>query len=105
MDYFGHVYFGPNEREKQREFLLAMNGAEIIQISKEEVDEWYREDIQHNAPGCDNHFVLHGEEQKKRFGYVMDTFFPNKHYDVTEEPGSKEFSNWLKKKGALKTSS
>lgn len=98
MDYFGHVHFGRDEREQQREFLLAMNGAEIIQISREEIENWYAEDVFHNSPGCDNHVVLHGEAQKNRFRYIMDAFFPKKKYEITEEPGSLEFRNWLEKK-------
>lgn len=104
MDYFGHVHFGPDERQRQMDFLLAMNGAEIIQVSREEIRNWYEEDTKHNAPGCDNHFVLHGEEEKNRFKYVMDAFFSDKEYEITEEPGSKEFKEWLEKKNARKTS-
>lgn len=98
MDKFAAVYFGRDEREGQRDFLLAMNGAEIIQVSKEDVDQWYKEDIERGLPGCENHLVLHGEEEMNRFIYVMRTFFPNKEYKITDDPQSKEFSDWLRKK-------
>ena len=98
MDKFASVYFGPDEREGQRDFLLAMNGAEIIQISRDQVNDWYNEDVQRGLPGCENHLVLHGEEEVNRFGYVMKTFFPNNEYKITDDPGSKEFKDWLRKK-------
>ena len=104
MDYYGHVYFGPDEKERQRKFLETMNSAGIIQLSDEELDRIYKDDISTPKFGCDNHFVLHGEEEKKRFGYVMDAFFSDKKYNLTEEPASKEFKEWLDKKNALKTS-
>ena len=59
MDYYAHVHFGSEEREMQREFLTAMNGMGIIQVKQEEIEEWYKQDVSHNAPGCDNHLVLH----------------------------------------------
>lgn len=102
MDYFGHVHFGPNEKEAQRKFLEIMNSAAIIQISDDDLDQMYAEDMQ-SPYGSDNHLVLHGEEQKKRFGYVMGAFFPNKDYDITEEPGSKEFQDWLDRKRTKNT--
>ena len=98
MDKFAAVYFGPNEKEGQRDFLLAMNGAEIIQIAKADVDEWYKEDVKLGSPGYLNNLVLHDEEETNRFMYVMNTFFPKKEYKITEEPGSKEFKEWLEKK-------
>lgn len=104
MDYFGHVYFGPNEKERQRKFLETMNSAAIIQISDEDLENIYREDIQMPRYGSDNHFVLHGEEEKNRFGYVMDAFFSDKKYELTDEPASEEFREWLEKKNARKTS-
>ena len=104
MNYYAHVHFNRNEHDKQRKFLQLMNSTEIIKLSKEEIDNIYNEDILTNAPGADNHLVLHGEEEKKRFGYAMGAFFPEKDYEITEAPGSPEFEDWLKKKGALKTS-
>ena len=104
MDYFGHVYFGPNEKERQRKFLETMNSAAIIQLSEEDLDRLYSEDIQMPRYGSDNHFVLHGEEEKNRFGYVMDAFFSDKKYELTDEPASEEFKEWLEKKNARKTS-
>lgn len=98
MDRYATVVFTRDEREKQREFLLAMNGAEIIQVSKEDVDEWYKEDTSIGDPGCENHIVLHGDEEVNRFKCVMNTFFPAKEYLITDEPGSKEFKDWLERK-------
>ena len=51
MDKFAAVRFERDEREGQRDFLLAMNGAEIIQVSKEDVDRWYEEDTERDLPG------------------------------------------------------
>lgn len=95
MDQYATVVFTRDEREKQREFLLAMDGAEIIQISKEDVDRWYKEDSAIGDPGCENHIVLHGDEEVNRFKCVMKTFFPDRNYYISEEPGSKEFKEWL----------
>lgn len=104
MDYYGHVYFEPDEKERQRKFLETMNSAGIIQLSDEELDRIYKDDISTPKLGCDNHFVLHGDEEKNRFRYVMDAFFSDKDYKITEDPASKEFKEWLEKKNALKTS-
>ena len=75
-----------------------MKDSGIIQVSKEDVDRWYEEDTERDLPGCENHLVLHGEEEINRFIYVMRTFFPNKEYKITDDPQSKEFSDWLRKK-------
>ena len=96
-NYFAHVFFGRNEKEGQRDFLRALNGAEIIFVSKEEIDEWYNEDVSRDL-GNENHIVLHGEEEKNRFRYIMDTFFPKKEYQITDDPENQSFQNWLKKK-------
>ena len=97
MDKYATVNFNRNEREQQRDFLLAMNGAEIIQISREDVENWYKEDTMLNT-GCDNHIVLHDDEEVNRFKYVMQTFFGNKEYKITEEPESEEFKRWIERK-------
>lgn len=98
MDYYGHVYFGPDEKERQRKFLKTMNSAAIIQLSDEELERIYEEYIPTPKFGYDNHFVLHGEEEKNRFRYVMDAFFSDKEYEITDEPASEEFKEWLDEK-------
>ena len=100
MDQFVSVYFGPNEREKQREFLLAMNGVGIIQVTQDEIEHWFQEDVKANAPGCTNNIVLHNADERQRFIHVMDIFFPNKEYKITDAPGTKEFKEWLERKNA-----
>ena len=97
MDKFARVRFKADEMEQQRDFLLAMNGAEIIQIAKSDVDRWYEEDMRHVTGGYENNLVLHDEEEEKRFQYVMKAFFPDKKYEITDEPRSKEFKSWLEK--------
>ena len=97
MDKFAHVYFGPEEANRQREFLLAMNNVGIIRMSRDEIEEWYERDLKAHT-GSDNQLVLHGEEEVKRFELVMQTFFKEKKYEVTDRPGSKEFKKWLDRK-------
>lgn len=104
MNYYAHVHFSKQERDQQRSFLQLMNSIEVIQVSQEEIDDWYKEDVERDLPGYNNHLVLHGDEEKDRFRYSMDAFFPLKEYQITDEPGSKEFKEWLEKKDAQKTS-
>lgn len=101
MDYFAHVNFSATEPNTQRNFLIAMNGAGIIQLTREEIDEWYDEDVRLNRPS-ENHLVLHGEEEKDRFENIMATLFKEKTYSVTSTPESKEFADWLKRKAKKK---
>ena len=97
-DKYATVVFKHGEREKQREFLLAMNGAELIQVSREDIENWFKEDTSLGDPGCENHIVLHGDEEVNRFAYVMGAFFSNREYLITDAPNSEEFKNWLESK-------
>ena len=94
MDKFAKLYFHPGEADLQRQFLLAMNGAEIIQISEEEVDRWYQEELnQEIQAGCENTIVLHNDEEVNRFKYVMRTFFKDRSYDILDEPVTDQDKN------------
>ena len=98
MNYYAHVHFGKDERDQQRRFLQLMNSTEIIQISQEEIDNWYDDDAKLNVPGYDNHIVLHSEEERARFTYAMNAFMPKKVFYITDSPESEEFEKWLKEK-------
>ena len=95
MDRFGKVYFGPKELDKQLEFLKAMNGAQLIELSKDQINEEYKWDMDHHT-GCWNVVTLHNETEVKRFHNVMKTFFPLKEYwvhdksDIPREPEEEE---------------
>ena len=87
MDRYASVSFRADEKEKQRLFLLAMNGAEIIQVSRDDIERWYKEDTEMNS-GCNNRIVLHSDEEVNRFKYVMKTFFEGVKYKI-EQPNGK----------------
>lgn len=97
MDLYASVDFGRDEREKQRLFLLAMNGAEIIQVSRDDIERWYKEDTEMNS-GCNNRIVLHNDEEVNRFKYVMKTFFEGVPYKIESNPNDEMFEAWLEKK-------
>ncbi len=97
MDRYASVSFGRDEKEKQRLFLLAMNGAEIIQVSREDIENWYKEDVRLNN-GCNNRIVLHNDEEVNRFIYVMRTFFEGVPYKIESNPNDEMFKEWLEKK-------
>ena len=96
--YYAKVEFGADLLEKQmeRDLLRALNGVQIIEVKKEDIDRWYEEECTKNPllPSTDR-FVLHGEEQKERFGYIMKTFFSGKDYVILEKPDDEGFQKWL----------
>ena len=96
MDRYAKVSFGRDEKEKQRDFLLAMNGAEIIQVSEEDIDRWYEEDVKINT-GCNNCIVLHSDEEVNRFRNVMKTFFKGVPYKISDDPDNEVFKECIEK--------
>lgn len=78
------VKFGKDCKEKQRSFLSAMNGAELISISKEWIDIWYTDEKALNPDGYENDIVLHSDEELNRFKLIMDTFFKEDTYSIDE---------------------
>ena len=96
MDRYVRVSFGRDEKEKQRDFLLAMNGAEIIQVSEEDIDRWYEEDVKMNT-GCNNCIVLHNDEEENRFRNVMRTFFKGVPYKISDDPDNEVFEVCVEK--------
>lgn len=96
MDRYAKVSFGRDEKEKQRDFLHAMNGAEIIQVSEEDIDRWYEEDMQMNT-GCNNCIVLHNDEEENRFRNVMKTFFKGVPYKISDDPDNEVFKVCVEK--------
>lgn len=97
MDHYASVSFGADEKEKQRLFLIAMNGAEIIQVSRDDIERWYKEDTEMNS-ACHNRIVLHNDEEVSRFKYVMKTFFEGVPYKIEANPNDEMFKEWLEKK-------
>ena len=96
LEKYARVHFTSEEADDQRDFLLAMNNVGIITISREDIDECYREFIEKGI-GSVNCLVLHGEEQIQKFTYLMRYFFPGKEYDLSDEPFNKAFSDFVEK--------
>ena len=97
MDRFVSVYFAPGEEAELRKFYHGMNGLEIISFSQDELNRSV-EEFQKMKVGVENELVLHGIEEVNRFRFFMKAFLPDKKFTITNEPGSKEFKQWLDSK-------
>lgn len=97
MPKYAAVYFGPDESKDQREFLSAMNGVQIITLSKEEIDNDIKE-FERIKVGVMNRLVLHDEKEVTLFECCMKAFFSNKEYKITDDPDDEEFAKWLREK-------
>ena len=95
MDKYAQVYFGPTEAKEQRDFLNAMNGLGIIEISKDRIDDEIRL-FEEEKTGMTNRLVLHGNEEVKHFEIMMATFFSGREYKITDDPDDPVFDNWIK---------
>lgn len=97
MEKYAAVYFGPGEGENLRKFYHGMNGLEIIQLSQDELNRSV-EEFEYMKVGVNNELVLHGEEQVNSFQFFMKAFMPDKEFEISDQPGSKEFKEWLDNK-------
>lgn len=94
---YASVYFSLEELDAYRNFLLAMNGLHIIEISREEIEENIRY-LQLACTGTNNRLVLHNDAEVSSFKNIMKAFFPNKEYQITDDPADKAFAEWLENK-------
>ena len=90
------VHFEPEEAEKQRQFLILMNNIRMITISREDIDEHF-EHIKREGIASNNRIVLHDQKEVDRFTYAMDSFFKGKEYTLSDEPGTPEFADFVKR--------
>lgn len=93
---YAMVYFGPNELEEQRKFLLVMNNIRVIKISRDDIEENYQE-LLREPSGVENRIVLCGQEQIDKFEYALKYFFNNKQYTLMEKPDTETFSHFVKR--------
>ena len=96
MERYAAVYFGPSEIDRQREFLQAMVGLKIIELSYNDIKR-HMEDAEKEKAGIMNRLVLHSPEEEIRFKSFMRAFFPDTEFKITNNPDDEEFSKWLKK--------
>ena len=90
MNRIAYVYFSPDENYQMLKFWRAMNGAGIIMMSNMEINRFYQEEVlYHGTMGHEISIILHNDEEEKRFGLVMKTFFGKKDYDIVDDTRSK----------------
>jgi len=94
MERYAAVYFGPDESKNQREFLKAMSGVGIIELSYNEIKRCV-EDFEKEKSGMTNRVVLHSQEEEEKFRNVMNAFLPTVNYEITDDPNDEDFRKWL----------
>lgn len=80
--YKAKVKFGNDCKDKQRNFLLAMSGNELIKVSKDWIDIWYTDESVFHPDGYENEIILHSEKELNCFKLVMNTFFSDDPYTI-----------------------
>lgn len=91
------VSFKKDDGKLYKEWLSAMVGAEIIVLSKEQINAEYDSFISAHQP-TDARVVLHNETEVKSFILTMNTFFKGLEYELTDTPNDEQFERWLSSK-------
>ena len=94
---YAALYFGPEEAGDFRNFLDAMVGLHIIELSKEEIDENIKE-FEKIKVGTTCRLVLHNEQEYLMFKHCMQAFFKEKEFKITDNPDDETFAKWLEDK-------